>query len=189
MNTAFTRAVVFVEGVSDQVALERLAVRLGWDLDAADVAIVDIGGATNIWRYLERYSAQHVDVRVGGLCDANQQHSFQRALVQFGYGPASSREEMAAKGFFVCDADLEDELIRSVGVERVLEIIEAEREGPAFRTYGKQPAHAARPLEERVHGFMWNRKQRYATLLVDALDLDRVPRPLADVLAFARAAP
>jgi hypothetical protein len=30
---------------------------------------------------------------------------------------------------------------------------------------------------------MWNRKIRYATLLVDALDLDRVPRPLDGVLA------
>jgi hypothetical protein len=32
---------------------------------------------------------------------------------------------------------------------------------------------------------MWNRKQRYAALLVDALDLERVPRPLDRVLAHA----
>ena len=30
---------------------------------------------------------------------------------------------------------------------------------------------------------MWNRKIRYATLLVGALDLERVPRPLDGVLA------
>jgi hypothetical protein len=30
---------------------------------------------------------------------------------------------------------------------------------------------------------MWNRKLRYATLLVHALDLARVPRPLDGVLA------
>ena len=30
---------------------------------------------------------------------------------------------------------------------------------------------------------MWNRKQRYPTLLVDALDLSQVPRPLDGVLA------
>ena len=48
----------------------------------------------------------------------------------------------------------------------------------AFRTYQKQLAHRDRPLEEQLYGFMWNRKQRYAVLLVDALDLDRVPRPL-----------
>ena len=48
----------------------------------------------------------------------------------------------------------------------------------AFRTYQKQPAHRARPLAEQLHGFMWNRKQRYAVLLVEALNLERVPRPL-----------
>jgi hypothetical protein len=53
----------------------------------------------------------------------------------------------------------------------------------AFRTYQKQPAHRAGPLEEQLHGFMWNRKQKYAVLLVDALDLERVPRPLDRVLA------
>jgi hypothetical protein len=30
---------------------------------------------------------------------------------------------------------------------------------------------------------MWNRKQRYAELLVEALDLERVPPPLDRVLA------
>jgi hypothetical protein len=30
---------------------------------------------------------------------------------------------------------------------------------------------------------MWNRKQKYAVLLVEALDLERVPRPLDRVLA------
>src|SRR6476661_3949955 len=40
-----------------------------------------------------------------------------------------------------------------------------------------------RDLEEELHGFMWNRKQRYAVLLVEALDPERVPWPLDRVLA------
>nr|MBA2298950.1 ATP-dependent endonuclease [Actinomycetota bacterium] len=52
-----------------------------------------------------------------------------------------------------------------------------------FQTYQKQPAHRDRSLEEQLHGFMWNRKQKYAVLLVEALDLERVPRPLDRVLA------
>ena len=182
-------AVVLVEGVSDQRALERLAARMGYDLDSAGVAVVEIGGATNVWRHLERHRTQDSDVSVGGLCDANQEQAFRRALEQFGFGAKLSRDDMEALGFFVCDEDLEDELIRSLGVERVLEIIEGEGELPAFRTYQKQPAHIERALEPQVHGFMWNRKIRYATLLVDALDLDCVPRPLAGVLAHATAAP
>ena len=176
---------VFVEGISDQRALEALAVRMGSDLERAGVAIVQIGGATNIWRYLKLYRTHHPDVNVGGLCDANQERAFRRALAQFGFGSDLSRAEMESIGFFVCDADLEDELIRSLGVERVLEIIEDEGELQSFRTYQKQPAHSARTLEEQVHGFMWNRKFRYARLLVDALDLERVPRPLAAALAHA----
>lgn len=179
------RAVVFVEGTSDQRALQALAARTGCDLEAAAVAVVEIGGATNIWRYLELYRTRHRKVNVGGLCDANQERAFRRALAQFGFGSNLSREEMEAVGFFVCEADLEDELIRSLGVERVLQIIEDEGELQSFRTYQKQPAHAARALEQQVHGFMWNRKFRYAQLLVDALDLDRVPHPLAGVLAYA----
>jgi len=179
------RAVVFVEGISDERALDALAARMGVDFAAAGVEIVQIGGATNIWRYLELYRTRRPDVVVGGLCDANQEHAFRRALEQFGFGSNLSRAEMESIGFFVCEEDLEDELIRSLGVERVLEIIAAEREMQAFRTYQKQPAHSARPLEDQVHGFMWNRKFRYASLLVDALDLHRVPRPLAGVLAYA----
>jgi hypothetical protein len=53
----------------------------------------------------------------------------------------------------------------------------------SFRTYQRQPAHRDRRLEEQLHGFMWNRKQRYAVLLVEALELDRIPRPLDRVLA------
>jgi hypothetical protein len=64
-------------------------------------------------------------------------------------------------------------------MERVLE---QQGDLRAFRTYQKQPAHRAEPLEQQLHGFMWNRKQRYAELLVDALELDRMPRPLDLVL-------
>jgi hypothetical protein len=65
-------------------------------------------------------------------------------------------------------------------MERVLE-----KQGDlrAFRTYQKQPAHRDRSLDEQLHGFMWNRKQRYAVLLVEAVDLEHVPRPLDRVLS------
>jgi hypothetical protein len=68
-------------------------------------------------------------------------------------------------------------------MERVLE---EEGELRAFRTYQKQPAHRNRPLEEQLHGFMWNRKQRYAVVLVEAVDLERIPRPHDRVLTHSR---
>jgi hypothetical protein len=90
---------------------------------------------------------------------------------------------MEELGFFVCVADLEDELVRSVGVAGVEQVIAAEGELGSFRTFQKQPAKRALPYEEQLWRFMWNRKARYAPLLVHALDLGRVPRPLDGVLA------
>ncbi len=75
-----------------------------------------------------------------------------------------------------------DELARAVAPDGMERVLVAQGELRAFRTYQKQPAHRTRPLEEQLHGFMWNRKQRYAVLLVEALDLARVPRPLDRVL-------
>ena len=48
-----SRAVVLVEGVSDQLAVEALAARRGRDLAAEGVAVVPIGGAGNIRRFLD----------------------------------------------------------------------------------------------------------------------------------------
>ena len=74
-------------------------------------------------------------------------------------------------------------LTRAVGAEGMERVLAEQRELRAFRTYQKQRAHQARPLDEQLHGFMWNRKQKYAVLLVEALNLERVPRPLDCVLA------
>jgi hypothetical protein len=86
---------------------------------------------------------------------------------------------------FVCVVDLEDELIRALGAERVREILEAEGDLGAFRTLQKQPEWRGRPVEEQLRRWLGSgarRKLRYACLLVDALDLDRVPKPLAGVI-------
>lgn len=48
---------------------------------------------------------------------------------------------------------------------------------------GKQLAKRELSLDEQVWRFMWNRNVRFAPLLVETLDLDRVPRPLDRALA------
>lgn len=177
------RAVVLVEGESDRRAIETLARRRGRDLAGESVSVVPIGGAHAIRAYLERLGPAGRNVRLAGLCDAGEERHFRRALESAGLGSSLTRSEMEALGFYVCEADLEDELIRALGAESVERVIEAEGDLASFRTYQKQPAHRDRPFGEQVHGFMWNRKQRYARVLVEALDLGRVPRPLDGVLA------
>jgi hypothetical protein len=181
------RAIVLVEGVSDQLALEALARRRERNLDAERVSIVPMGGATNIGSFLSRYGPQGFDVRLAGLCDAGEEGDFRRGLERAGLGSQLTRADMERLGFFVCVADLEDELIRALGVADVERVIEAQRELEAFRTFQREPQWRARTSEEQLRRFFGThrgRKIQSAALLVDALDLSRVPRPLDGVLTY-----
>jgi len=179
-------AVVLVEGVSDQVALEALAERRGRDLAAEGISVVPIGGAQAIGKFLELYGPQGHDVKVAGLYDDAEEGEFRRGLDRAGLGSGLTRADMERLGFYVCVADLEDELIRALGAARVEQVVEAHGDLGPFRTLQKQPAWKGRPAEEQLRRFMGSggrRKIRYARFLVEALDLGQVPRPLDRVLA------
>ena len=183
---ADSRAVVLVEGLSDQVALETLAERRGRNLSAEDISILPMGGATNIRCFLDLFGPRGLDVRLAGLCDAGEEGDFRRGLERAGLGSNLSRADMEALGLYVCVEDLEDERIRVLGAASVEEILDAQGELGSFRTFQRQPAWQGRGTEEQLRRFMGSgagRKIRYARLLVDALDLTRVPRPLERVLA------
>jgi hypothetical protein len=183
---ADSRAVVLVEGVSDQVALEALAERHGRNLSAEDISILPMGGATNIGSFLDLFGPQGLDVRLAGLCDAAEEGEFRHGVERAGLGSNLTRADMEALGFYVCVADLEDELIRALGVACVEEILDAQGELGSLRTFQKQPAWQGRATKEQLRRFMDSgagRKIRYARLLVEALYLTRVPRPLERVLA------
>jgi hypothetical protein len=180
------RTVVLVEGISDQAALEALAARRGRDLAAEGIAVVPMGGARNIRHFLELFGPRGLAVRLAGLCDAGEEGDFQRGLEWAGLGSNLSRADMEALGFYVCVADLEDELIRCLGAAGVEQVVEAQGELGSFRTFQQQPAWRARPSQEQLRRFIGThsgRKIRYARLLVDALELTSVPRPLDRVLA------
>jgi hypothetical protein len=178
-------ALVLVEGVSDKVAVEALAERRGRDLRAEGVSIVPIGGAQAIGNVLRVIHAQEREVRLAGLCDAREEGDFQRALERAGLGSHLTRDAMEALGFYVCDADLEDELIRSLGAAEVEDVLAANGDLASFRTLQTQPQWRGRPTEQQLRRFMGSggsRKIKYARLLVEALDLASVPRPLDCVL-------
>jgi hypothetical protein len=180
------RAVVLVEGTSDRAALETLAERRGRDLAAEGVSIVPIGGAQAIGRFLDRFGPRGLDVSLAGLCDAPEEYRFRRGLERAGLGSDLTRADMERLGFFVCVADLEEELIRALGPASVVRVVAAQGDLGAFRTLQKQPAWRGRPPEEQLRRFMGSggrRKIRYARLLVQALDLREIPRPLDLVLA------
>jgi hypothetical protein len=158
--------VVVVEGTSDLVALETLALRQGRDLAADGVVIDAIGGAQAVRRAV----ARHDGARVVGLVDAGEATGFRRVLDEV----------------FVCDPDLEGELIRALGADEVLRVLDAHGDLGPFRTLQRQPSWRGRAVEEQLRRFMGSggsRKIQYARHLVEALDLERVPAPLVRLLA------
>jgi hypothetical protein len=180
------RAVVLVEGKSDQCALEALAERRGRDLDAEGISVVPIGGAQAIGRFLQELGARGNDATLAGLYDATEEADFRRGLEAAGLGSNLTRADMERLGFFVCIEDLEDELIRALGPASVQQVVEAQGELRSFRTFQKQPAWKGRTDAEQLRRFMGSggsRKIRYARLLVEAVDLAQVARPLDRVLA------
>jgi hypothetical protein len=193
--------VVLVEGMSDQAAVQTLAARRGRDLPGEGVFVVPMGGATNIAHFLGMFGPNGFGVRLAGLCDEMEEHAFRRGLERAGLmagpsaglsaGPSTGLStgpfDLASFGFFVCVADLEDELIRSLGAREVERLIAAEGELTPFQTFLKQPAHRGEPREQQLHRFMGTRsgrKIRYGHLLAAAVDLTRMPGPLAGLLAW-----
>ena len=159
-------AVVLVEGITDRIALEAVAAKLGRDLVAQGVEIVPIGGAQAIGRAAVEYHGE----RVAGLCDAGEERWFRRVL-----GDAT----------YVCDKDLEDELIRALGAERVRDVVSAQGEFETFRSFQNQVFWRGEPVERQLRRWLQNggRYLRYPPLLVEAMAQDEIPRPLEGVLA------
>jgi hypothetical protein len=181
-----SRAIVLVEGISDQVALETLATRRGRELDGEGVSVVPIGGAHAIGRFLARFGPYGSNANLAGLCDAGEEEVFRRSLERAGFGSEVTRSGMERLGFYVCVADLEDELIRAIGPASVEAVLDSQGDLGSFRTFQRQPAWRGQTVEAQLRRFMGSadrRKIRYARLLVDALDLGEVPRPLDRVLA------
>ncbi|MBU3865323.1 ATP-dependent endonuclease, partial [Streptomyces sp. 4503] len=86
---------------------------------------------------------------------------------------------------FVCAADLEDELIRALGVTRVEELVRAEGDLRPLQTFLRQPAQRGRTSQQQLRRFLSTKKGRkihYGRVLTEALDPDRIPAPLDGLL-------
>jgi hypothetical protein len=128
--------------------------------------------------------------RVLGLCDEGETAFFVRALTAHGLD-ASTEESAAAIGFHVCHADLEDELIRALGDERVLGALGALGLQKRFAAFCQQPAWSQQLLSaqlRRFAGVASGRKALLAEALTSALRPHEVPRPLVELVGQLRLA-
>ncbi|MFE1442669.1 TOPRIM nucleotidyl transferase/hydrolase domain-containing protein [Streptomyces sp. NPDC058739] len=171
------RTVVLLEGPSDAAAVDVLAARRGRDLAAEGVCVLSMGGAMNVGRFAGLLGPTGLGLALTGLCDQAERGYYARGL---------DRAGAADRRFYVCTADLEDELIRALGVDRVTELVRAEGEVRPLETFLRQPAQQGRPAGQQLRRFFGTkkgRKIRYGSVLVEALDLDAVPEPLDGLLA------
>ncbi|MDT9686215.1 TOPRIM nucleotidyl transferase/hydrolase domain-containing protein [Streptomyces sp. TRM76323] len=171
------RVAVLLEGASDVAAVDALADGRGRNLAAEGVCVLPIGGAMSIGRYVRLLGPTGLGLRLTGLCDEAERSYYARAFERAG---------AARQDFFVCAADLEDELIRALGVTRVEELVGAEGDLRALQTFLRQPAQRGRAPQRQFRRFLGTkkgRKIRYGRVLVEALDPDRVPAPLDDLFS------
>jgi len=181
------RGAVLVEGESDREAVLALAGKRGVRLTDRGVEVLAMGGITNIARYVAELAPTH---RLTGLYDAAEERFVRGGLERAGLAPTPGPDGLAALGFHSCDRDLEEELIRALGVERMLAVVDEQGELDSFRVLQQQPAQRTRRTEDQLHRFLGagsGRKVRYGRLLVEALDRAEVPAPLTAVLADALA--
>jgi hypothetical protein len=179
-------AVVLVEGISDQIALETAAVGRGLDLAAKRVVIVPIGGAHAIGSFLTRLGPLRTRPRLAGLCDLREEEIFRRGLVSAQVGSPHTRTDMEHLGFYVCVNDLEDELIRALGTTAVEALFDSQGDLRSFRSFQRQPAWRGREHKSQMWRFVRSgsrRNLRYVRLLVEAaVGRDALPRPLDALL-------
>ncbi|MFE6779087.1 TOPRIM nucleotidyl transferase/hydrolase domain-containing protein [Streptomyces sp. NPDC057702] len=171
------RTAVLLEGPSDLAAINALAARRDRDLAAEGVCVLSMGGAMSVGRFAHLLGSPGLGLRLIGLCDMGERRFYARGLERAGDAEAE---------FFVCAADLEDELIRALGVARVEELVHAEGDLRALRTFLHQPAQRGRTPQQQLRRFLGTkkgRKIRYGHVLVEALDPDHVPAPLHELFA------
>ncbi|MGR6997570.1 ATP-dependent endonuclease [Yinghuangia aomiensis] len=171
------RTTVLLEGPSDVAAVEALATGRGRDLPGDGICVPAMGGAMSVGRFARFLGPSGLGLHLTGLCDERERDFYVR-----GWAGAGAD----ARDFFVCRADLEDELIRALGVDRVTEPIAAEGDLRALETFLQQPAQRTRPAPQQLRRFLGTkkgRKIRYGRVLAAALTPDRVPAPLAGLFA------
>lgn len=171
---------VLVEGRSDRLALEALARRRGDPLVDAEIVVMD--GITNLRGRLIALKGSRM--RVLGLYDGAERAYVERVLVTFGVA------DPEAAGFFGCDRDLEDEVIRAAGPDLVLDTLARRGELERFRRFQRQPAQRVRSMQEQLHRFAGTaagRKSRFAADVIEVMPMARMPVPLTALLDRAAA--
>ena len=171
-----------------------MARRRGWDLRAEGVLTLPIGGVTNLGAFIQVLGPCRGSASGWPVCAMPPRWHYARRALRTGRPgrQTSPSAGLEARGFFVCDADLEDELIRALGTP-ACRGRSSRRRASSTRFAGSRgsPPNGDAVLNAQLRRFLGTRarrKVRYGSLLIDAMALAHVPRALGLVIAHAREA-
>lgn len=181
---------VLLEGASDVAAIRALRAARGIGPEDEPCLLVDMGGATSIRSHLARAVAQGNRPPVVGMCDEREAPFIVRAVDlhrrALGIEGRVTLARLPELGFQVCRRDLEDELMRALGVDGTLAVFDELGLLETFEAFTRQLAWQGRPVWDQLRRFgttTSGRKELLAGALAAALDVAATPAPLAALLA------
>ncbi|MBP0458985.1 ATP-dependent nuclease [Streptomyces montanisoli] len=173
------RKILFVEGASDRLFIERFADLIGLDLDRRGIAIVELGGCQMFPSVYRLLGPEGFAVPLYGITDEDARKDWAEAV-------GAAPEDLESYGYFVCQPDLEGLYTTALGRDRMLKIIGDDSALPvkSLLNLNKVTSLADITLEHVAH-FCSKRKLPAAIASADALT-EADTASLSDLCHFLR---
>jgi putative ATP-dependent endonuclease of the OLD family len=146
--------ILAVEGISDQIVVERVAELTGRSLDRLGITIVQTGGANDMPPFVKLFGKNGFDVPLSILIDEDARAA---TAIELGYAPT----DLKTHGVYVSDPDLEGEYVAALGASATWTALE--RSG-LFKHGSLHNAHASGPggtrTAEDVRSFCVHKKHK-----------------------------
>ncbi|MFJ8932019.1 ATP-dependent nuclease [Streptomyces sp. NPDC102364] len=173
------RKILFVEGASDRLFIERFADLINLDLDRRGVAIVELGGCRNFPSVYRLLGPEGFAVPLFGITDEDAREDWAEAV-------GSAPEDLESHGYFVCQPDLEGLYSNVMGLDRMLKIIDEDPALPVRSLLNVSKVSSLADITlEHTAGFCRKRKLPAAIAAAEALTDDDISA-LGDLCHFLR---
>jgi predicted ATP-dependent endonuclease of OLD family len=179
----FAKALIVVEGFSDLLALRTLTKLRGKDLDASGVSLLSLDGSGTFKHYLQLFGPEGLGVELRGLCDQDAERDWIEKLSAAGIGVAD-RASLEENGFFVCDPDLEAEMLSALEPTEITRVINEDGAEATFSSFASHPANSGLTEHEIQVAFFKNEKVRWAPLFAAAMSPTALPQPIERLLSL-----
>lgn len=109
------KQIIAVEGPSDRMVLERVAVNMGRHLERDGIEILEAGGCQEMSHVLDIFGKDGFGLRVSIMIDEDDGINLGKLAKRLGVAVA----DLAKKSVFVSSKDLEDEYVSAIGTDRL----------------------------------------------------------------------